>query len=497
MFPSINDPNQRRCEWGKIRKYTLEIFLERSREVHGDKYDYSGVTRDHINGVESKVPVKCGKCLYEWSPTIKDHITRERKCPSCVGQAPWTLERFLTKAFLIHGGKYDYSYVTKEHIRGKDSKVPLVCKKCHHEWSPTIHAHINGGTKCPDCTGSIKWTIERFLVKAPLIHGDKYDYSHITSTDVQNVYSKIQIVCRKCGHNWSPSIGSHINGKRGCRNCARLLPWTLESFVFRAKQIHGDKYDYSNILHCHVKNAKCKIPIVCRKCNYKWFPTIDTHISGKNCPNCVGHSPWTYDRFLSKAMNVHKDKYDYSQVLQVHIQTGKSKIPVICKRCNYNWSPTINGHIYNKSGCPKCKCSKGELAVMSVLLQLNIKFERQWIHPNLPRKRYDFIVFYNDMTWLIEFDGEQHFTENTFFHRNDNDFYTKQQTDMLKTYIACNYGHKLIRLDYTNSNEDNIKYHLLQAFSLQYPLYCSDSSMYKWLTEGKIDRDFYNSMISS
>ena len=54
--------------------WTLERFLERSSEIHGDKYDYNAITPEHITGYRSKVPLSCNTCFNEWTPTINDHI---------------------------------------------------------------------------------------------------------------------------------------------------------------------------------------------------------------------------------------------------------------------------------------------------------------------------------------------------------------------------------------------------------------------------------------
>lgn len=37
----------------RIGKYTFEIFMQRAREIHGIKYNYSKVTREHIKGKTS------------------------------------------------------------------------------------------------------------------------------------------------------------------------------------------------------------------------------------------------------------------------------------------------------------------------------------------------------------------------------------------------------------------------------------------------------------
>lgn len=44
------------------------------------------------------------------------------------------------------------------------------------------------------------------------------------------------------------TIYNHITNKSGCTNCNKKLKWTLDRFITKAVEIHGYKYDYSNIL---------------------------------------------------------------------------------------------------------------------------------------------------------------------------------------------------------------------------------------------------------
>ena len=68
-----------RLEKRKTRKYTVEKFIELSKEVHGDKYDYSKV--DYINAL-TKVCIICPKHGEFWQ-TPSAHIHLREGCPIC------------------------------------------------------------------------------------------------------------------------------------------------------------------------------------------------------------------------------------------------------------------------------------------------------------------------------------------------------------------------------------------------------------------------------
>ena len=92
---------------------------------------------------------------------------------------------------------------------------------------------------------------------------------------------------------------------------------TTEQFIKDAKNVYGDKYDYSETEYI---NSITKVKIFCKECNeYFWKRPIN-HIAGKQgCPECgkkerdKKHFSNTSE-FIEKAKKIHGDKYDYSIV---------------------------------------------------------------------------------------------------------------------------------------------------------------------------------------
>lgn len=58
---------------------------------------------------------------------------------------------------------------------------------------------------------------------------------------------------------------------------------TQDEFVQKAKQIHGNKYDYSESVFV---NTRTKIAIVCPK-HGVFTQTVSSHLMGHGCPNCA------------------------------------------------------------------------------------------------------------------------------------------------------------------------------------------------------------------
>jgi hypothetical protein len=48
---------------------------------------------------------------------------------------------------------------------------------------------------------------------------------------------------------------------------------------------------------------------------------------------------------------------------------------------------------------------------------------------------------------------------------------------MIKTFVACNTGYKLIRIDYSNITDNDVRCHILRAFHLNNSIYYSNDEM--------------------
>lgn len=200
--------------------YTLETFINEAQKIHSSNYDYRDITVEDINnGVNSKIPIICNCCGNKWITSIKVHINSKSKCPTCARFWRWTLESFISRAKQIHGQQYDYQFVTSEHINGKNSYIPILCKRCNKIWSPTIASHINNKSCCPTCPKINKWSLQKFIVKGNQVHGNKYNYSLITNEMITDAYSYVPVICNKCNYQWLITPNNHINLQCGCPHC--------------------------------------------------------------------------------------------------------------------------------------------------------------------------------------------------------------------------------------------------------------------------------------
>ena len=256
-----------------------------------------------------------------------------------------------------------------------------------------------------NCIMHKKFTTEEWIRRAKEVHGDKYDYSKVEYIDSKH---DVTIICPKHGE-FTQRANRHIQGC-GCRKCSnqeRGLSQKLsnEEWIRRAKEIHGDKYDYSKVeyIDCHKK-----VCIICPKHGEFW-QRPNSHTHGYGCPKCASESrkieySLCKEEFIKNARKIHGDKYDYSKVKYINNYT---KVCIICPEHGEFWQ-TPGGHIHNFQGCPMCRKSRMEDYTKLLLERENISFEIE--------KTFDWLVYNNRMKLdflcgnvAIECQGGQHF----------------------------------------------------------------------------------------
>ena len=130
---------------------------------------------------------------------------------------------------------------------------------------------------------------------------------------------------------------------------------TTEEFIKNAKEVHGDKYDYSL---AEYKGNKSNIKIKCNKCGNVFTQRVNNHLFNKRgCPKCNGGVKLTFEDFLQKSKEKHGDRYDYSLV---EYKNNTTKVKIICPIHGvFEQRPDV--HYLQGCGCQKCANEKNIL----------------------------------------------------------------------------------------------------------------------------------------
>lgn len=195
---------------------TRDEFIEKARQVHGDKYDYSKV--EYVN---SKTPIVIVCPIHgEFKQKPSRHTVYKRGCPDCgdIMAGKKNIERcsklFISKARKIHGDKYDYSKVI--YTRNNED-VEIICP-IHGSFkqTPNNHLHGEGCLKCRDDKNrELKSkTTELFIKEANIVHDNRYIYH---KTEYKGSSEIVTITCPIHG-DFKQEANSHLRG-HGCPFC--------------------------------------------------------------------------------------------------------------------------------------------------------------------------------------------------------------------------------------------------------------------------------------
>ena len=210
---------------------------------------------------------------------------------------------------------------------------------------------------------------KEFIEKARKVHGDKYDYSKVEYIDNA---TKVRIICPEHGEFMQRPY-SHLNGN-GCPECAGLKKWDTPKFIEKAREVHGDRYDYSKSVYV---NKRTKLTIIC-PIHGEFTQTPANHIrQQQGCPVCGKKyaSEWRkndYEHYIEESRKRFGDIYEYPNIENEYINSH-SLIHFKCKKCGNIFEKIACDHLTSPhGGCLKCYAnkSKGEEEIIEYIQSL-------------------------------------------------------------------------------------------------------------------------------
>ncbi len=269
--------NKRR---GNTFRLTTEEFVKRAKEIHGDKWGY-----DEVNYINSNTPVRIICPIHGVFEQLPIGHLSGQGCPKCVGRYQTNDEVVLRMKESHPNDDYDYSKVEFSKMH---NKVCIICHKKdkygneHGEFWQTPAKHVFG-RGCPKCANerrndNRKITLEKFKERANELFNSFYNYDNVFFSDL---HDKVKIICPIHGE-FTQIVADHLNG-HGCTQCAiDALKSNTYEFIIKARQIHGNKYDYSKVNYVH---SRIPVDIICLE-HGEFQQTPDSHLKGCGCPKC-------------------------------------------------------------------------------------------------------------------------------------------------------------------------------------------------------------------
>jgi very-short-patch-repair endonuclease len=269
-----------------------ESFIEKSKEIHGDKYDYSKVIyKNNSTPVTIICPIE-GHGEFKQQP--QSHIGQSAGCPKCANRYMDT-DYFIQKSKKIHRGK-NYEYDLVDYVNNV-TPVKIICPD-HGVFNQRPMEHLTGNG-CPDCAGNKRSNTESFIEKSKDIHGDIYDYSQV---DYKNSSTDVEIICDEHG-SFFQKPGKHLSGQ-GCPDCAREnSKYSTEEFIELCKKKHGNKYGYDKTVYTGSLNP---VTINCPK-HGDFDQVAIEHRRGSGCPDCLESKG---ELFISKILQDYNVEFE-------------------------------------------------------------------------------------------------------------------------------------------------------------------------------------------
>lgn len=265
-------------------KLTTEIFIERTRKVHGDRYDYSKV--EYVDA-KTKVCIICpkhGEFLQRPS-----HHTDGRGCNKCAAEKNGEQLQFWTKEKCQECAS---KYATMKAFR-EGSKNAYNSARKHgwlKEYNWLTYKIVNTQKKKDRHT----YTQEEIIIRLKSLFGTKYGYDHVI---YKNMKTPIVLFCHESDEHgvehgeFSMRPDNIFSGKQSCPKCwqarrgiVQQLP--VEEFIKRSNVVHHNLYQYHKVEY---KGTNKKVCIKCPVHGDFW-QTPSNHMKGKGCPYCSGNA---------------------------------------------------------------------------------------------------------------------------------------------------------------------------------------------------------------
>lgn len=201
-------------------RLTNEDFIQRAKEIHGDKYDYSFT--DYKHSLE-KVKVICKK-HGQFFIKPSNHINNKQGCPlcgreSCIKALSTSFDNFISRIKDIEGFE-NYNFSSANFPSLKDT-INVVCK-LHgpYKTTPRNILRHNGCWCCPGCRlKTDRSDTSEFIKRASLAHNDYYDYS---KCEYEKAHKDVTVTCPKHG-DFIVKPYIHVVGKGFCPSCTEFV----------------------------------------------------------------------------------------------------------------------------------------------------------------------------------------------------------------------------------------------------------------------------------
>ena len=302
----------------------------------------------------------------------------------------------------------------------------------------------------------------------------EWDYKKnypLTPQDIPYESAKqVAWICKKCGYSWEKAINRRTGRGDGCPVCSNSIVVTgLNDFVTMCKKNNRldllEEWDTKENNKRGIDPTKesfgsaTSVTWKCKTCKCNWDAKIIYRTQGHKSGCLVCANKKIVEGVNDLATFCKNNDLEYL-LKEWDYAKNKDKKPSMfpkgtpkrvwwrCSKCNYSWKASISARTgEDRTGCPKCRASKLENLGITIFSNCEISFKKEYV-VRLSDKhyfRYDFLL--KDYKLLIEFDGEQHFKDKTYYAKLT-PLSERIINDNAKSQYAFEHSVPLLRIPY-------------------------------------------------
>ena len=213
----------------------------------------------------------------------------------------------------------------------------------------------------------------------------RLEYLHGARWTLESFYTGLNdSLTFNCGlHGKFETTGRRVLKGTGCPFCFRMKKKTtrqphmktLEDFVNRSRECHGDRYTYVDF-----ESASKPTNVICQ--HHGSFSIVPSqHVDGRNCPHCHRHKIAGCDSFVKRANSKYLGKYSYDGWAG-----SETLINIHCPEHGV-FQQTPAAHLQGLA-CPKCSETKLEARVCELLEDMDLQIRRNYVVNSLFSTKY-------------------------------------------------------------------------------------------------------------
>ncbi len=260
------------------------------------------------------------------------------------------------------------------------------------------------------------------------------DYSECVYIDAK---TKIQFRCKKHDNLFFQTSNNHFKSKQPCNLCLNeskreTFSDGLNIFKNKIKDLYGEKFDFDRALYI---NQRTPISLICKKHNKLIIKEPQVFLRGHGCDQCNKEEIHKKLSIITLTeINLFVKKLNGKCHSKQYIN-NESKLKFECEA----------GHIFENSWsgvknllrwCPKCNSNKliGESLTRLILEHLlQIKLPSMYIKEMEGLQLDGYCEKYKI---AFEYQGYQHFTKSSHFHKEENKYENQLKRDLYKKELC-------------------------------------------------------------